>query len=137
MPHNPRRSPYPEPEPATVVTDEQIAAAMAAAVALRRRTVRDPDDVQPQPLDAYNAVRYTESDRSLSYWHRLHREGRADPWYLVGWVNQETRCEVDPFGLRWCACRCGWDAYLNVEDGRVWLRWARQYTNKDERDSHP
>lgn len=137
MPHTPRRSPYPEPDPATVVTDEQIAAAMEKAVALRRRTARNPEDVQPQPLDPYRAVRFTESDRSLSYWHRLQREGRADPWYLVGWVNQETRCDVDHCGVRWCGYRRAWDVYLHVGDGRVWLRPSRGSVLRDPANPYP
>jgi hypothetical protein len=125
VPHNPRRSRALNP-PTTILTDDQIAEAMARAVDLRRRTARDPDAVRPQAMSAADAVRMTETWRLNTRWYRFGHghDPDHDPWFWVGWVGLET-----PWGfatpLGQDRYRGTWAVWLNVEDGRVWLRWER------------
>jgi hypothetical protein len=124
---DPRPSRYARSDPPTVVlTDEQIVAAIARAVALRQHTAIRPDDVHGQPMTAHDAVRMTESWRLHTQWYRMARSGQPDPdpWWWIGWVGQETpRGVVDELNRR-CYHRT-WAVWLNAADGRVWLRWER------------
>lgn len=138
MAHNPRRSRPPEPEPLLILTKEQIADAMAEAVALRRRCMPDPDEVQPQPLHPRDAVGYTEGWRVHSRWYRTkrYRATETDPWWRVGWVTEESPANCLETWDHPCWHRT-WEVWVNVDDGRVWLKPERRVRRADTDDPYP
>lgn len=122
--------------PTIEVTDAQIAEAMALAVALRRRNATDPSTVRAIPLDAYDAIRMTDSWWTHTRWQRFARGDRREhpSWVRIGWVAHETA----PWGFD----RAGrdrynqtWEVWLHADDGRVWLRWQR--LGRDADDPYP
>jgi hypothetical protein len=134
--HNSRRSRVPEEDSPPVLTKDLIAEAMAKAVALRHRVASDPAEVDALALRPHDAIGYTEGWRRNTRWYRAKRYGATepDPWYWIGWVTHET-----PAG---CVERCEkpcrehtWAVWVNVDDGRVWLRLERY--GRDADDPYP
>jgi hypothetical protein len=116
----------PDPPSAISLTDEQIACAMTRAVALRRQSASHAATVTAHPRRADDAIRATETWRFHTRWQRLARGDRSErtPWVWIGWVSVETT----PWGFaRFDRERYAeaWEVWLNVDDGRVWLRWER------------
>jgi hypothetical protein len=136
VPHNPRRSR--EPEPASILTQGQIADALDRAVALRRRCARDPEEVQPQPHHPGDAVGDTEGWRLNTRWCRTKRCGATepDPWWWVGWVNEASPANCLELGELPC-WPSTWAVWLNVGDGRVWLKLERYRRWADPGDPYP
>src|SRR5262249_46313873 len=132
--HTPRRDRSPAPPP--VLTDCQIAEAMARAVELRRRTVRDPAAVDAVALDARDAVHMTEGWRLNTQRHRIGRDADADPWYWIGWVSVEVPWRFTTI-LGRDAYDATWAVWLNVADGRVWLKLERHGRWAEEGDPYP
>jgi hypothetical protein len=133
--HNPRRDRTPEAPPATL-TDAQIADAMAKAVALRRRTLRDPATVDAVALDPRDAARATEGWRLNSRRYGSGRDTYADSWFLVGWVGVEVPWDFTTALGHRCYHQT-WAVWLNAADGRVWLRWERHGRWAAEGDPYP
>ena len=119
MPFTPRRE-RERPDPtAVLLTDQQIADAMDRAIALRRRTAISLDTVEGQAMTVSDAMGVTRN-------HRLHSflAGREDPWWWVGWVHDKPGGDMER--------RRTWAVWLNVADGRVWLRLQRGWAGDDE-----
>jgi hypothetical protein len=134
--HIPRRSRSPEQASPPVLTKEQIAKAMARAVALPRRSASDPPGVDALAPHLHDALSYTEGWRRNTRWYRATRYGanEPDPWSLVGWVAHGT-----PAG---CAKRCEhpcrertWAVWANAEYGRLWPKLERN--GRDADDPYP
>ena len=138
MAHNPRRSPSSEIDSPPILTRDQIAEAMERAVALRRRCMPDPEAVQPQPLHPHDAVGYTEGWRENTRWYRAKRYGVTDPdpWYWIGWVNEESPANCLDLGVHPCWYRT-WEVWFNLSDGRVWLKPERRIRRTDPADPYP
>lgn len=137
MPFNPRRDKRPPAPPPVDITDAQIAAAMERAVALRRRNAVRPERVRAQPMFAQDAVRATEDCRTSYHYRIAQARGLApDPWWWIGWVHQEEPSPwPPPPGCR--PYNRTWAVWLNVDDGRVWLRWERHVAATDPGDPYP
>lgn len=137
MPHNPRRSRSPEPDPAVSFTKEQIAGAIDRALEIRRRTAVNATDVSAQPMNPHDAVRSTEAYRYHSHSYRRKHLGKEvdDPWYQIGWIEQVTRWDfVTDLGHdHYCQI---WEVWLSVSDGRVWLKYDRSLNWPDEDDPY-
>ena len=120
MPHNPRRPRGPESTEIELTT-ERIADALARAVALRRRTAVDPDGVRAVAMVVSDAARSTKQRRAPVPWDQPEVR---NPWVLVGWVRHEhDRGAADE--RWWDRFDLTWDVWLNVDDGRVWLKLSR------------
>src|SRR5215207_2302220 len=120
MPHNPRRPRVPD-VPDAVLTGDKIDDALERAVALRRKTAKDPNDVRAIALNVTEAARSTKHRRAPADWDRLPER---DPWFLVGWVVlQRDWGFADGWG--WDRYDRTWDVWLNVDEGRVWLKLSR------------
>ena len=119
MPFTPRRERERPDQLPPLLADEQIADAMGRAVALLRRTALNPDAVEGQAMNAWDAMSITRN-------YRLHSflAGRSDPWWWIGWVH-----DTPP---RNGADRRTWAVWLNLEDGRVWLRLHRGWAGDDD-----
>jgi hypothetical protein len=113
MPHNPRRTRDRDPI-AEVLTDEQIGEAMARAVELRQRCILDPACASPQPMPAWDAMMFTRGYRRHSWDYRTEHTG-PDPWWWIGWVHEPVGDD-----------RRTWEVWLDVQEGRVWLKRARR-----------
>lgn len=109
------------------ITDEQVAAAMDRALALRRASSRDPHTVRATALTAADAMRATLNRRRISGGSRMMRGRSAerDAWVWIGWVSIET----EPWGF---ATALGqdrdlrtWEVWLDPTDERVWLKLER------------
>jgi hypothetical protein len=116
----------PDPPRTIALTDQQIAEAMARAVALRKQSACDAATVTAQPRHSDDAIRATKTWWFHTRWRRLARGDRTErpAWVWIGWVSVETR----PRGVaRFGGDRYSeaWEVWLNVADGRVWLRWER------------
>jgi hypothetical protein len=109
---------------------------MAKAVALRRRTLRDQATVDAVALDPRDAVRATEGWRLNSRRYGLGRDSYGDPWVLIGWVAVEVPWDfTTALGHR---CYHGtWQVWLNLDDGRVWLRRERHGRWAEAGDPYP
>jgi hypothetical protein len=105
--HNPRRTRTPAAPP-VALADARI----AAALALRRRTARDPAAVVA--LDARDAARMTEGWRLNTQRHRVGITADDDPWWWVGWVEVAVpRDQTTALGRR---CYHGtWQVWLKLE----------------------
>jgi hypothetical protein len=132
--HNPRRDRTAAPPP--LLTNEQIAEAMAMAVELRRKTVCDAAVVDAVALDARDAVRATEGWRLNTRRHRIGRDADADPWFWVGWVGVEVPWDHSTELGRRCY-HATWQVWFNADDGRVWLRLERHGRWADPDDPSP
>jgi hypothetical protein len=133
-----RRSRFSTPIRRAALTDDQIAEVMARAVALRRRTARNPADVEAQPLSACDAIAMTENWRLHTRRSRFRygADAGADPWYWIGWVGQETPAGcIERFGGP-CSHQA-WAVWLNVGDGRVWLKLERHGRWTEPGDPYP
>jgi hypothetical protein len=120
------------------LTDDRIAEAMARAVALRRPTARNPAAVDAQPLSACDAIARTENRRRHTRRSRVRQgaDAGADPWYRIGWVGQETpKGCIERFGGP-CYFQA-WAVWLDVGDGRVWLKLERHGRWTDPGDPYP
>lgn len=129
MPHNPRnrdiRAAEHERAQAVTPTDEQITEAMGRAVELRRRTAVQPDQVQATPFSAYEARDLTRGYRTHSWWYRMHHKG-PDPWWWIGVLSQVIG--------DW---HRDWHVWLNVDDGRVHLRFQRPWRGDEDECPYP
>ena len=126
MPFNPRRPRKSEEPPSVVLTASQITAAIDIAVELRRRAAINANEVQGQPLHPADAVRSTEGYRLHSESYKMKRRGitAPDPWWRVGWVSQQPEGSWMTPPSQTAFLRT-WEVWLNVDDGRVWLRSKR------------
>lgn len=82
-----------------------------------------PDEVTAQPMLASDAMSITRSYRRHSWGARLDRSG-PDPWWWIGWVHQTP----DRDRTR----RRTWAVWLDIEDGRVGLRFQRIFGFDDD-----
>jgi hypothetical protein len=132
--HNPRRDRTPAPP--SVLTNDQIAEAMAKAVALRRKTACDSAVVDVVALDARDAARATEGWRLNTRRHRNGRDADDEAWFLVGWVGVEVPWVFANELGRSCYAAT-WQVWLNADDGRVWLRLERHGRWAEAGDPYP
>ncbi len=140
MPFTPRRAKGPEPPPPIDLTDEHVMAAMDRAAEIRRRNAVNPSEVSIQPMAAIDAMRATQNYRLRSYAYRLHHHDSTtpDPWWFVGWIGQEPSERDVGLAVSLRLSR-SWEVWLNVEDGRVWLKFDRQIARatRDRDDPYP
>ena len=130
MPHNPRKRDIralDRPLP-IVLTNDQIAEAMERALALRLRSAVDPEVVETQAMDVWDAMDLTRGYRTHSWWYRMNHEG-PDPWWWIGWVHETP-------GGEWWRKRT-WEVWLNVDDGRVHLRFDRPWRGDEDECPYP
>jgi hypothetical protein len=122
------------PDPRPPVTKEQIADAIARAVALRRWGNRHPERIAGQAMDPSDAQRMTDQWR-LRTRGPVHFE--SSPWMRIGWVCISVGWDVS-LGIDCRRYHAVWSVWLHVEDGRVWQRLDRPFGwDREPGDPYP
>ena len=126
MPFNPRRDKSPQPPPAVNLSTEQIRSALERAVDLRRQNAIRPEDVQGHALCPGDAIQSTEGYRRNRRWHTAGdtQPAERDAWWRVGWITQEPAASIQTPPSQ-TVFRATWEVWLNVDDGRVWMKTKR------------